>query len=435
MPFFMKPVETEQLYFYYQKASSVFIDTRNPIEKGLFFALSGPRFNANTFALKALELGAVAAVVDDKITAAKDNRLLWVEDSLAALQKLARHHRQQLSTKIVGLTGSNGKTTTKELMAAVLQTHFKTSATKGNLNNHIGVPLSLLNISPDTEIAVIEMGANHQGEIAALCEIALPDIGYITNFGKAHMEGFGGVEGIIKGKTELYRFLKTNKGIVLCNTDDAKQMEHTKELTRFTFGSAITSDYKIEYATTNPLTLLTSKGIISSNLYGSYNLSNIAAAAALGTYYSIPFEKIQKGIAAYQATQNRSEIRKVGSHQVILDAYNANPTSMKHALTTFFNQFQNQRVLILGDMLELGSYSTTEHQQIVDFIEQQNDCLSFLIGEAFAQTQSSASQIHFFNSIEELKVRLIQTPLAEKNILIKGSRGLALERILPALSE
>ena len=431
----MKPTEIRTLYSIYKNTAGVFTDTRKPLQNGLFFALSGPNFNANSFAHKALSLGAKAAVVDDKVLAQENENFFWVENSLQSLQDLARFHRKQLSTTIVGLTGSNGKTTTKELMSSVLQTHFKTVATKGNLNNHIGVPLSLLAIDPETEIAVIEMGANHQGEIATLCDIASPDLGYITNFGKAHLEGFGGIEGIIKGKTELYRFLEKNKGTILCNADDPTQLEHTQNLQSkcYTFGCNETVDFSIKYDTSKTLTVHTENGVIQSELYGNYNLTNIGAAAALGNYFKIPFKKIQTGIATYKATQNRSETRKLGTNMVILDAYNANPTSMKHALNSFFDQFLTNRVLILGDMLELGAYSAVEHQNIVNLIQQQVDCQSFLVGKVFAKTKFETTQIHSFETIQLLGNWLKENEFHNKNILIKGSRGLALEDVLAYL--
>lgn len=434
MPFLMLLVmKIAELYTYYLQSDGVFTDTRNPLEKGLFFALSGPHFNATAFANEALERGATAVVMEDATLAAKNNQFLLVPNVLKALQQLAQHHRQQLPTKIIGLTGSNGKTTTKELMASVLRTHFKTQATKGNLNNHIGVPLSLLALSPNTEVAVIEMGANHQGEIAALCEIALPDIGYITNFGKAHLEGFGGIEGIVKGKSELYRFIQKNKGMVLCNAADSKQMECTNSLTRFTFGNQEGTDCFLQYSASKPLEIVTPKGTIHSDLYGAYNLSNIGAAIALGYYMEIPFEKIKSGIAAYKATANRSQTLTVGSNEVVLDAYNANPTSMKIAIHSFLEEFQNDRVLILGDMLELGNYASAEHQAIVDALEMQDHCQVYLVGPNFSQTINNPERFKTYANTQSLIESLAVRNFSNKNIFIKGSRAFGLEKIVEKL--
>ena len=419
------------LYKLFLRSAGVYTDTRHPLKNGLFFALSGPHFDANSFALEAVGSTAVAAVVSDPNLKDEHEGIIVVLDPLETLQKLANYHRRNCSVKVIGLTGSNGKTTTKELMTSALQTHYKTQSTIGNLNNHIGVPLTLLDIKEDTEIAIVEMGANHQGEIAALCEIAEPDWGYITNFGKAHMEGFGGVEGIIKGKSELYRYLENRGKKVFCNGDDSKQNQLTQQLDRICFGKEEFVDYRLEYKIKEAsLEVITADGVISSALYGSYNLPNIAAAFAVANYFKVPFSKIQKGIASYQGTNNRSQTLNQGSTTIVLDAYNANPTSMKVALESFFTQFDSKRVLILGDMLELGDYKEEEHQAILNQILKKNFERLFLIGESFSKLRTSDARIKQFESTEHFLESLKNEAFAHKNVLVKGSRGLALERVL-----
>ncbi len=419
------------LYRLFQKSAGVFTDTRHPLEKGLFFALSGPHFDANSFALDALHSGALAAVVSDPNLKDEHEGIRVVNNPLETLQKLANYHRRKCTATIIGLTGSNGKTTTKELMTSALQTHYKTLSTRGNLNNHIGVPLTLLELKEDTEIAIIEMGANHQGEIAALCQIAEPDWGYITNFGKAHMEGFGGVEGIIKGKSELYRYLEKNNKKVFCNADDSKQIQLTQQLERICFGQEEFVEYTLDYSTQKTsLEVSTKEGVLSSSLYGSYNLPNIAAAYTVAHHFKVPFVKIQKGIASYQATNNRSQTLRQGGNTIILDAYNANPTSMKAALESFFTQFDSKRILILGDMLELGSAKEAEHHAILNQILAEDFELLFIIGESFSKLKTQDERIHQFESTERFLEGLKKVSFSQNNILIKGSRGLALERVL-----
>jgi UDP-N-acetylmuramoyl-tripeptide--D-alanyl-D-alanine ligase len=432
MPFLI--MDIAELYRLFCDSSGVYTDTRNSLENGLFFALSGPNFDANQFAQKALDQGARAAVISDISLAKSNSAMINVEKPLETLQQLAQYHRRQLKTTIIGLTGSNGKTTTKELIASVLASHFTITATKGNLNNHIGVPLTLLDITPETEMAIVEMGANHQGEIEHLCTIAAPDLGYITNFGKAHMEGFGGIEGIVKGKSELYHYLDKSQGIMICNGDDLQQVNLTQKLKRICFGTDSTNNYIIDYKVhDNTLILNTPEGILRSTLYGMYNLSNIAAAYAFGKYFKVPFEKIQKGIASYQATNNRSQSLQIGDTTVILDAYNANPSSMRAALEAFFKQFESNRILILGDMLELGTYKVQEHQAVFEWVAQQSFDHLYLVGSVFSQIETSSPKISCYPTTEIFLKKLDTKTLLSKNILIKGSRGLALERILEEL--
>ena len=353
-----------------------------------------------------------------------------VQDSLESLQKLAHYHRIQFSIPVIGLTGSNGKTTTKELINSVLSQQYETTATAGNLNNHIGVPLTLLNINTKTEVALIEMGANHLDEIAFLCELAQPTLGYITNFGKAHLEGFGSLEGVVKGKSELYHFLEKNKGIALINQEDQKQSNLTREQKTFSFGQSNKVDLQIK---NKPIGLHKNISIevdgmeIKSGLKGDFNFSNIAAAAAFGFYFKVSLEKIKKGIEKYVPSNNRSQWCETDSNTLVLDAYNANPSSMRASLESFLETEKKGRLLILGDMLELGNFSEQEHQEIVDFIESKEIDQILLVGPEFKKTKSTALNIKKFLSPNEVIPYLQKTNFQNKTIFIKGSRGITLE--------
>lgn len=427
-------MELEKLYTHYLETHSVSTDTRK-IEKGaIFFALKGANFNGNSFAEKAVELGAKIALIDEKEFENEAKGIYWVENVLVALQDLATLHRQKRNIPIIGLTGSNGKTTTKELIASVLKQKFKTFYTQGNLNNHIGVPLSLLSLNDEHEIAVIEMGANHQSEIEQLSAICLPDIGYITNFGKAHLEGFGGVEGVIKGKSELYENLKINHKKVLVNVADTLQVKQSKDISdKITFGSK-EADYFIEliHSESNFLVVKCSETTIQTNLTGTYNFSNVSAAIALGLCFSLPIEKIKNGIESYFPDNMRSQILKKGNKQIILDTYNANPSSMEVALINF-SAFKGTKTVILGDMFELGNSELEEHQNIVEKAIELNFDSILLVGERFYKTTNEKNKsIYKFKSREELFDFLSSTKLSQ-NILIKGSRGMTLEKTLDYL--
>ena len=350
-------MSTQDLYKIFLKSSGVVTDSRKIKKNCIFFSLKGENFNGNKFAKSAIEKGAIYAVVDEKKYAQNKENYFLVEDSLKTLQDLANYHRKKLKTKIIGITGSNGKTTTKELIYSVIKTHFITYSTKGNLNNHIGVPLSLLEISNDTEFAIIEMGANHIGEIKLLSEIAEPNYGYITNFGKAHLEGFGSEEGVVKGKTELYNFLFKNSGFIFYNLDDEKQKNLLSDYNdKFSFGKK-SADLNYNIKSENPTIIIeVNNTIIESTLFGNYNIHNIISAISIGLFLEIPIEKIKNGISGYVSTNNRSQIVNLNSNKIILDAYNANPSSMLLAIKSFEeSDFQN-KVLILGDMYELGKY-------------------------------------------------------------------------------
>jgi UDP-N-acetylmuramoyl-tripeptide--D-alanyl-D-alanine ligase len=345
-----------------------------------------------------------------------------VDDVLKTLQDLATYHRRQLNIPIIGLTGSNGKTTTKELINVVLSKKYNTTATKGNLNNHIGVPLTLLSMTDKTELGIVEMGANHQKEIEFLCSISEPDFGYITNFGKAHLEGFGGLKGVIKGKCELYSFLENNDKVVFVNPNDDIQLEKTKNTNSIYF------EKNLEYLEVNPFVKITYKNdIIQSNLIGAYNYTNIAAAVTIGTYFKVSNMDIKDAIESYTPTNNRSQIIETETNKIILDAYNANPSSMKVALENFNSIQEKNKVVILGDMFELGEESLKEHQLITDLVNTLNFDKTFFVGQNFLLTQTDK---HQFSTYEKLENYIKNNPLEHQSILIKGSRGMGLERIL-----
>lgn len=420
----------EKLYSTFLQSSGVSTDTRAIGKNNIFFALKGPSFNGNLFAEQALKEGAMAVVIDEPVMDSSDSVFL-VDDVLTTLQELARIHRSNLEAKVIGLTGSNGKTTAKELFKSVLSTSYRTSATIGNLNNHIGVPLTILNTPKDTEILIVEMGANHQGEIRMLSSISNPDIGYITNFGKAHLEGFGGVEGVIKGKSELYENLQLNDAQALVNGEDAIQMEKTAGLTRVVYGSE-DSNYPMEFSTQNyPATVIANDTQFVSELTGSFHTANIGAAIALGRIFNIEDSVIQRGIASYKPTNNRSEWRKTERNRIMLDAYNANPSSMSASIQSFVQEAGSNAYLILGDMFELGSTSAEEHQAIVDLCEPLK-CEVILVGEHFHATHSQRSMIRLKTTVETLEY-IKSHPIMDGSVLLKGSRGMKLESLLPVL--
>ncbi|WP_394750938.1 UDP-N-acetylmuramoyl-tripeptide--D-alanyl-D-alanine ligase [Spongiimicrobium salis] len=420
-----------QLHAYFLESSGVCTDTRKITKDCIFFALKGDNFNGNQYAAEAVQKGAKYAVIDEKEYLLGDKTLM-VDHVLKTLQELATHHRRYCNAKIIGLTGSNGKTTTKELIHRVLSKKYNTVATKGNLNNHIGVPLTLLSIQKDTEIAIVEMGANHQKEIEFLCTIAQPDYGYITNFGKAHLEGFGGPEGVIAGKSELYAHLMDYKKSIFLNADDPIQEEKLSSYTKKYGFSARNSNYfQIQFKEANPFVSLEVEGLqIQSQLIGAYNFTNCAAAIIMGKYFNVPLQDIKTAIEAYVPQNNRSQIISKSGHRIILDAYNANPTSMEAALRNFKALDGEPKVLFLGDMFELGETAAKEHQYIADMALQMDFEEVFLIGENFNAIHTSLQQ---FNTFELLATFLKEKKWKNSHILIKGSRGMALERILDLL--
>ena len=424
-------MEAKTLYSYFLKSSSVITDTRKIEKNALFFCLRGENFNGNKFAKEALQKGAAFVVIDDSEYFKENSQYILVEDSLKSLQELAKYHRLQFDIPVIGLTGSNGKTTTKELIYSVLSEQFNTTATFGNLNNHIGVPLTLLRINKNTEIALIEMGANHLKEIEFLCNITKPTHGYITNFGKAHLEGFGSIEGVIQGKSELYKSLENTKGTALINSEDKLQVRLTKNQAKQQFGNkeadiVITSN---NYTTkdNNHLSVSFQSTIINSKLKGTYNYSNIKAAVAFGFIFDISLEKIKKGIEEYIPKNNRSQWLKTERNTVVLDAYNANPSSMTVALESLLNSDTKNKILILGDMLELGDYTADEHQKIIEILNKKTPETVILVGKEFKKTKTSNSNFHKFEETKDVIPFLQKKNFQNKTILIKGSRGIALE--------
>lgn len=428
-------MNSAQLHDYFKDTSGVVTDSRKLIQDCFFIALRGDTFDGNLFAEEAIKKGARYALVDRPEIAKMNDRLILVDDTLKSLQNLAQYHRNRLQAKIIALTGSNGKTTTKELIKNVLSEKFITKATHGNLNNHIGVPLTLLSFDEKIEMGIVEMGANHKKEIDFLCRIAQPDYGLITNFGEAHLEGFGGIKGVIQGKSEMYHYLSQNGGTLFLNIDDPLQSLWKSHQSHFTFGQSPKANCSLKYLkrASKPLALDLEGEIIESQLYGEYNFSNIAAAMAIGKFFQLSVEQIRSGVNSYKPTNNRSEIIQRGNNKIVLDAYNANPSSMKAAIQSFVSYGKKKRAVILGDMFELGNHAATAHQQIVDLLEKTNLEHILLVGDNFLQTQSKDPRVHVFKGHEEIKNYLNQSPLDKANILIKGSRGMAMEKILDHL--
>ena len=421
----------QDIHNLFLQCKSVSIDTRKIEKDSMFFAIKGENFDANTFAVKALELGALFVVVDNA-SYVIDERTILVENSLESLQALAKFHRAYLKLPIIALTGSNGKTTTKELINVVIAKKYKTKATVGNLNNHIGVPLTLLSFTKDTEIGIVEMGANHKKEIEFLCEIAQPDFGYITNFGKAHLEGFGGVEGVIQGKSEMYEYLAKNDKLVFVNLEDPIQIEKSAGIKSFTFGiNNANADLKINSIKANPFVVIDYDNFsVKSHLIGLYNANNINAAIAIGYYFKVEEEDMKQAIETYIPENNRSQLLRIDSNQIILDAYNANPSSMAVAITNFLQLENQNKVMILGDMFELGDESKQEHKLIVDSLLNQNKSECYLIGKSFYENKVAQENIQFFDTFDAFVAHLKTIHFKDNTILIKGSRGMALERTL-----
>ncbi|BAP32748.1 UDP-N-acetylmuramoyl-tripeptide-D-alanyl-D-alanine ligase [Chryseobacterium sp. StRB126] len=417
----------EQFYPLFLQADKVTIDSRKIARNDIFFAFSGDNFNAATLAEKAIEDGALAVIVEQPEFENKDKNIFYVSSTLEFLQQLAVYHRSQLNIPFIGLTGSNGKTTTKELIHAVLSEKFNVQYTYGNLNNHIGVPLTILSIKPEHEMAVIEMGANHQKEIEHLCTIAQPDFGYITNFGKAHLEGFGGFEGVIKGKSELYDYLKENQQTIIVNENDPIQVEKTKNYSpKITFGT-VESDYNFEPFSEDHFVGLIYQGEKTvSKLTGAYNFTNLCAAASLGLHFGISFEKIKHAVEQYTPTNMRSQVVKKENRTLVLDTYNANPSSMTASLNNFIT-FEGSKTIIIGDMLELGAESKKEHQNIIELAKILGFDTIITVGKHFKEV--NVSDLAFENTVE-LTEYLQQHKIQSENILLKGSRGIALEKVI-----
>ncbi len=429
--------QIRELYEIFKNSPIISSDSRQIEQDCIFFALKGEKFDGNLFAIDALARGAKVAVVDNP-DIENVNGIIKVDDALQTLQQLAIVHRQQLTIPVIGITGSNGKTTTKELIRSVLSEKFKTFATSGNLNNHIGVPLSILSITNNTEITIIEMGANHQGEIAELCEISQPDFGIITNIGKAHLEGFGEFEGVIKTKTELYKYIEHRNGKLFVNADDPLLMEKSSGLERILYGNSEKSSFSGKITGKFPfvnvdLNINGKMHRVNSNLIGSYNFANIMAAACIGNYFGVNPESIKQGIASYKPKNNRSQWLETANNKIILDAYNANPSSMKLALENFAESPYPRKVVILGDMFELGDYAQSEHESIIELALNYNFERIILIGKNFKEFAPSTQKPETFKDIISAKKELEKLKLKNYTILLKGSRGVKLEKLLEVL--
>ena len=420
-----------KIYALFNQHSSVSIDTRSIKPKDIFFAIKGPNFDGNNFALEAIKKGASYVISDNSTISKKSDKIIYVDNAIKALQKLANYHRRKLNTKIIAITGSNGKTTSKELILNVLKSKYKTTATKGNLNNHLGVPLSLLEINENTDFGIIEMGANHINEISQLCKIAEPNFGYITNFGNAHLEGFGSIEGVIKGKSELYNYLINNKSLIFNNSENIKQTSLINNYKNtYSFGINSESNCIINKSDSeNSLNVSYQNKIIKSTIYGDYNFENICIAIAIGEYFEVDFKNIKQGIESYLPDNNRSQISIKNNNTIILDAYNANPTSMSLALESFKKTNYKNKMIIVGDMFELGKDSNHYHQEIINRLEKINDCIIYIVGEYFCNTKHS-DKIKSFSTTKELINNLSKTNVSNYSILIKGSRGMQLEKII-----
>ncbi|WP_027384550.1 UDP-N-acetylmuramoyl-tripeptide--D-alanyl-D-alanine ligase [Epilithonimonas caeni] len=416
-----------EFYPIFLQSRNVVIDSRKVEKESIFFAFSGESYNAAEKAMDAINKGALAVIVEDEKYVDISNNIFYVPSTLMFLQQLAIFHRDQLDIPFIGLTGSNGKTTTKELISSVLAEKFKVQYTFGNLNNHIGVPLTILSVRDGHEIAVIEMGANHQKEIGFLCTIAKPNLGYITNFGKAHLEGFGGFEGVIKGKSELYDYLKQHQQTILVNENDKIQYEKTENYSpKITFGVS-GSDYFFEPIYKDHFVGINYQGTeMFSNLTGSYNYDNLSAAVALGLHFGLDIPQIKKAIENYIPSNMRSQIQKKGDKTLVLDTYNANPSSMQVSLENF-KTFEGSKLIIIGDMLELGEESLKEHQSILEFAKTCGFDEMITVGPNFKSVYNSDRA---FENTTQLIEWLRSNPVKKQNVLLKASRGIALEKII-----
>ena len=420
----------EQLYKIYCTHPQIQTDTRKLASGDLFFALRGPNFNGNRFALQALEVGAAYAIVDEDI-AADNNRIIRVENVLTTLQQLAGYHRDQFTIPFIAITGSNGKTTTKELVAAVLSAHYKTYTTQGNLNNHIGIPLTLLQVQKDAQMAVIEMGANHQHEIEGYCQYVKPTHGIITNCGKAHLEGFGGEEGVRKGKGELFQFLSGHHGTAFAFADYDYLHTLAKQVPQIIWYGTHSGSIRGSIENSMPFLKVGITGTlelsIQTQLVGTYNLPNVLCAAAIGNFFGVPAEKIQSAIESYTPSNSRSQWINWGTNQVILDAYNANPSSMKVAIENFAQLPGSAKILMLGAMMELGETSVAEHQALLNLIQQYPWEEVVLVGGDFSNLSHS---YHYFTDSTQAKAWLSSKNPQNAQILLKGSRSMKMEKVI-----
>ncbi|MFT6814654.1 MAG: UDP-N-acetylmuramoyl-tripeptide--D-alanyl-D-alanine ligase [Sphingobacteriales bacterium] len=432
-------MDIKLLHSLFLKSTGVSTDTRSLKKGQLFFALKGDNFNGNIYAISALEGGASYAVVDEDVDS---TNAIKVENVLKTLQNLATYHRDYLGLPVLAITGSNGKTTTKELCNLALNTKYNCFATHGNLNNHIGVPLSLLSLTKEHNFAIIEMGANHVGEINSLCQITRPNYALITNIGKAHLEGFGSLSGVKKGKGELFRYIEEHGNGVFLNVDDLAVKSLANGLTILN-SYGLTSRPEITATKTNGANMQVAfdlliegadKKAVKTQLYGTYNLINVLAAITIGKYFECNLDSVIKAIGNYQPTNNRSEIRKIGSTTFILDAYNANPLSMQAALTDF-ESVKGRKFAILGDMLELGSSKDEEHLQIVNRLSVMENCKAYFVGEIFESLKQNVKSFRVYPNVEELLKTISWSEFENSTVLIKGSRKIKLEKVVEFYSK
>jgi UDP-N-acetylmuramoyl-tripeptide--D-alanyl-D-alanine ligase len=427
-------MDIQNLYQNYRKTGKVSTDTRQITPGSIFFALKGEKFNANQFAEEALAKGAQLAVIDEAAFA-KDNRYVVVENVLKTLQQLARYHRDQLTIPIIGLTGSNGKTTSKELLNAVLAKKFRTFATKGNLNNHIGVPLSVLSIDNTVEIAVIEMGANHVGEIADLCNIANPTHGFITNIGKAHIGTFGGFDNIIRGKSELYMHLINQQGTVFINSQNPILFNMAKRFKNPLLYPAKGDYFHCELIGADPyINIRTEDGReAQTKLIGAYNFENIATALCIGKFFGVDASLALQAVAEYEPANMRSQVIKKNTNTIILDAYNANPSSMEAAIRNLADMKADHKVLILGDMFELEEEAEAEHRNMGKLIRDLGFTDVLLCGELMSSALKEFPRAKHFYKKEDLLEYLKQNPISKATVLVKASRGIGLEAVMDVI--
>ena len=421
----------EKIYQLYSQKYIVTTDSRK-VEPGcVFVALKGEHFDGNDFAYQVANDNVAACVIADRKDLPHHERLFIVDDSLSALQELAKLHREKCNTPIIGITGTNGKTTTKELVASVLSQKYNIIYTQGNFNNHLGVPLTLLQIRPETEIAVVEMGANHPKEIELLCSLAQPNFGIITNIGKAHIEGFGSFEGVVKTKNELYDYLRNNNGKVFLNNDNQLLKDLAKDLNFISYGKDTNADYHATIISSNPYLSINWNGKeINTRLVGEYNFENVMAAITAGCQFNIEQELIIKALENYSPTNNRSQFIKTEKNEVVMDAYNANPVSMYNSIKNFRNICDDNHLLILGDMKELGSESLNEHQEILNLIKRLEFCNVILVGSEFNKINN---EFQSFLNVDELISHINQNEISGKKILVKGSHSIHLEKLINIL--
>jgi UDP-N-acetylmuramoyl-tripeptide--D-alanyl-D-alanine ligase len=428
-------MEISELYNLYKQYPEVSTDTRNSPVNSIFFALKGANFNGNEYAEKAIDSGCSYAVVDEAKYATRPN-IIIVEDSLETLQKLANYHRRQIKTPIIAITGTNGKTTTKELITTILAQEYNVISTQGNLNNHIGVPLTLLRIKKEHEIAIVEMGANHVGEIKFLSEITEPNYGIITNLGHAHIEGFGSFENVVKAKGELYEYIRsTANGKIFIDHSNTLLREMSEGITSIYYGLEDDLFVSGKVLSISPYLefewkFLNTRKKVKTKLIGEYNLPNLLAAITAGKYMGVNSDRICEAIANYEPTNNRSQLKETGKNMLIIDAYNANPTSMHAALENFDHMNVQRKVLILGDMKELGADSDFEHQKIADYITQHSFDEVLFVGENFSKVKTDYLR---FKTLNELRDHILKYPISDSYILLKGSRGVQLERCIDLL--